>query len=209
MFRTLTVAIILGAASTAHAEDLCVSRVSFVESGNILALQSRWSQSPALVPAEPMWAQMFAALVGADFPIEVETAIEGTTMWWKLDGMLFKQSPSDPAQSMEQAFANAMKPEAGGSLRLELDGEGCFKAKLDKDTLDLTTPTGNLLRITMTKRKVVKDASKNPKARVYEYKGPATLKLTQTTTPVEVDPNAPPPVLIERLDRPTVPTWAP
>ena len=72
-----------------------------------------------------------------------------------------------------------------------------------------TTPTGNLLRITMTKRKVVKDASKNPKARVYEYKGPATLKLTQTTTPVEVDPNAPPPVLIERLDRPTVPTWAP
>jgi hypothetical protein len=179
MKRILLMAIVMLWSPAVWADDLCVSRVSFVESANILVLQSKWTEAPPLAPADGMWSQMFAALVGATFPVEVETAMDGPTIWWKLEGLLFKQSPSESAQSMEQALMQAMQPETGGSLRVELDGAQCFKSVVTSDSLTLTTPTGSKLRIGLENLKPIKQATKNPKARVYEYTGGAVLKLTK------------------------------
>lgn len=179
MKRVILTALLMAWTPTAWAEDLCVSRVSFVESANILVLQSDWTDAPPLTPADGMWSQMFAALVGATFPVEVETAMDGPTIWWKLEGLLFKQSPSESAQSMEQALMAAMQPETGGSLRVELDGKKCFKSVVSDKALVVNSPTGSKLQIGLDKLKRIKDATKNPKARVYEYSGGAVLKLTQ------------------------------
>ncbi len=179
MKRILLMTIVMLWSPAIWAEDLCVSRVSFIESANILVLQSKWSETPPLAPADGMWSQMFAALVGATFPVEVETAMEGPTIWWKLEGLLFKQSPSQAAESMEQALMQAMQPETNGSLRVEIDGPQCFKSVVANNSLTLTTPTGSKLRIGLENLKHLKNATKNPKARVYEYTGGAVLKLTQ------------------------------
>lgn len=207
--RSTIVALLLLVSTSAAAQDLCVSRVSLVESQNIVALQSKWSDAPQLSRGDAMWSHMFAALVGADFPVEVETAIDGATIWWRLDGLTFKQTPSNPAKSIEEALmAPLTTTETEGSMRIELDGEGCYKATLDAESLVLQTPNGNQLRITAKNLRRIKNATKNKNARVFRYKGASTFKLSrggagQTDKNSVAGPSAPPPVVIDRLDQPT------
>lgn len=165
--------------SLAHAEDLCVSRMSFVESQNLLVFQTTRDGVPPLTLADGLWATMFAQLLGADFPVDVETAAEPGGIWWAVDGMVFQQRPSQPPESLEQALALAAQPETGGHLRLELDGPGCLKGTLSKNTLALATPSGHRLKITLEALTAVPNATKNPKARVFSYKGAAVFKLSR------------------------------